>query len=100
MSMGKREGKQQALWVGAGELPRSPGHRFYEKLNELLREADFDRKVEAICQRFYEKDEDRFLNLVWPQTKLVIDFDDTRVKKYGVYYTQANPLTLAARAKK
>jgi transposase len=56
MSMGKREGKQQALWVGAGELPRSPGHRFYEKLNELLREADFDRKVEAICQRFYEKD--------------------------------------------
>lgn len=35
-------------------------------------------------QRFYEKDEDRFLNLVWPQTKLVIDFDDTRVKKYGV----------------
>ena len=56
MSMGKREGKQQALWVGAGELPRSPGHRFYEKLNDLLREADFDRKVEAICQRFYEKD--------------------------------------------
>ncbi len=56
MSMGKREEKQQALWVGAGELPRSPGHRFYEKLNELLRAADFDRKVEAICERFYEKD--------------------------------------------
>jgi hypothetical protein len=51
-------------------------------------------------QRFYEKDEDRFLNLVWPQTKLVINFDDTRVKKYGAYYVQANPLTLAARAKK
>ena len=39
MSMGKREDKQQPLWVGASELPRSAGHRFYEKLNELLREA-------------------------------------------------------------
>lgn len=51
-------------------------------------------------QRFYEKQEDRFLNLIWPKTKLVIDVDDTREKPYGVYYTQTNPLTLAARAKK
>ncbi len=54
--MGRREDKQQALWIGATELPQSPGHRFYEKLNELLREADFDRNVEALCQRFYEAD--------------------------------------------
>ncbi len=51
-------------------------------------------------QRFFEREEDRFLNLIWPQTKLVIDYDDTRTKAYGVYYTQANPLTLAVRAKK
>jgi hypothetical protein len=51
-------------------------------------------------QRFYEKAEDRFLNLIWPQTKFVIDCDDTREKPYGVFYTQANPLTLDARAKK
>jgi hypothetical protein len=51
-------------------------------------------------QRFFEKNEDRFLNLIWQQTKLVIDVDDTRTKRYGVYYTQTNPLTLAARAKK
>lgn len=56
MSMGKREDKQQPLWLGAGQLPRSAGHPFYEKLNELLREADFDRKVETVCARFYEKD--------------------------------------------
>jgi IS5 family transposase len=54
--MGKREEKQQPLWVGASELPRSAGHRFYEKLNELLREANFDRKVEALCRPFYEDD--------------------------------------------
>lgn len=55
--MGRREEKQQPLWMNADELPRSPGHRFYEKLNELLRETDFDRKVEALCQRFYASEE-------------------------------------------
>jgi transposase len=57
MSMGRRREKQQPLWMAAGELPKSPGHRFYEKLNELLREADFDRKVEALCRSFYESDD-------------------------------------------
>jgi hypothetical protein len=51
-------------------------------------------------QRFYERGEDRFLKLVWPHVKLVIDVDDTREKAYGVFYTQSKPLTLAARAKK
>ncbi len=51
-------------------------------------------------QRFYEKDEDRFLNLIWPKTKLVIDVDDTRSTPYGVYYTQSKSLTLLNRAKK
>ncbi len=51
-------------------------------------------------QRFYEKGEDRFLNLIWPKTKLVIDVDDTRAAAYGVYYTQTKPLNLSTRAKK
>ena len=51
-------------------------------------------------QRFYEKDEDRFLSLIWPKTKLVIDVDDTRTAAYGVYYTQTKALTRSTRAKK
>jgi hypothetical protein len=51
-------------------------------------------------QRFYEKEEDRFLSLIWPQTRLVIDVDDTRSAAYGAYYSQNSPLTLLARAKK
>jgi hypothetical protein len=51
-------------------------------------------------QRFYERREDRFLNLVWPQTRLIVDVDDTRTAAYGAYYTQSNRLTLAACAKK
>ncbi len=46
-------------------------------------------------QRFYERSEDRFLNLLWPAFRLVHD-DDNRRKKYGEYYTQKKPLTLAA----
>ena len=51
-------------------------------------------------QRFYERGEDRFVKLIWPQTKLVLDVDDNRTARYGVYYTQSKPLTLDTRAKK
>ena len=53
MALGRRGGKQREMWVAAAELPRSPGHRFYEKLNELLAEADFDRRIEELCAPFY-----------------------------------------------
>ena len=34
MAMGRRKKESQdALWVEAGELARSPGHPFYERLN-------------------------------------------------------------------
>jgi len=42
------------MWVAYNEISSGPGHRFYEKLNELLREAGFDRKAEALCAPYYE----------------------------------------------
>jgi len=42
--------------VAAPSLPRSPGHRFYEKLNELLRENGFDQAMEAACAKYFEAD--------------------------------------------
>ncbi len=48
-------------------------------------------------QRFYEREEDRFLEYLWPSFRLVRDFDDTRHYKYGEYYTQKKPLTSAAK---
>jgi hypothetical protein len=47
-------------------------------------------------QRTFERQEDRFLQLLWPQCSLVIDADDTRAKGYGTYYTNKKPLTTAA----
>jgi hypothetical protein len=44
MSMGKREAERQDdLFVPHFQLPASPGHVFYQKLNQLLAEAGFDR---------------------------------------------------------
>jgi transposase len=56
MSMGRREDRQTPMWLAGPELARSPGHRFYEKLNDLLREADFDRGVEQLCAPYFEAD--------------------------------------------
>jgi transposase len=54
MSMGRRPSEQQSeLWVPAADLPQSPGHAFYDKLNHLLTEAGFDRFVEELCQGYY-----------------------------------------------
>jgi len=47
-------------------------------------------------QRFYEMHEDRYIELLWPSFSLVRDLDDTRNARYGCYYTQKRPLTLAA----
>jgi hypothetical protein len=47
-------------------------------------------------QRFYERKEDRFLELLWPQFKMVHDLDDTRKARYGCFYDKKRPLTRAA----
>jgi transposase len=35
------------------EMPRSPGHAFYDRLQEVLIAGGFDRFVEAVCQPCY-----------------------------------------------
>src|SRR5215813_200387 len=53
MAMGKRKSEQAPMWVAAPELPISPGHPFYVRLNEILDAAGFDRFVEEQCRPFY-----------------------------------------------
>jgi transposase len=56
MAMGKRsdEPVQGELFVTSGDLPKSLGHPFYAKLNQLLAEAGFDSFVESACAPFYD----------------------------------------------
>src|SRR5450756_2374567 len=49
MAMGRCEAEQRSLWVASQELARSPGHPFYDKLNEVLEAGGFDRFVETVC---------------------------------------------------
>lgn len=52
MSMGTKQPGQALTWV-PHTATKAPGHRFYEKLNELLAEHGFDRFVEKLCAPYY-----------------------------------------------
>ena len=54
MSMGNRKrNRQPPLWVATTGLPTAASRPFYRRLNQLLREHDFDDFVEAQCASFY-----------------------------------------------
>lgn len=54
MAMGKRpEGVQERFYISTSELAKSPGHPFYEKLNEILSKSGFDAFVETECEAYY-----------------------------------------------
>jgi len=54
MALGKRQDeKQKDLFVAAISIPKSPGHPFYKRLNELLKVAGFDEWTEKLCAPFY-----------------------------------------------
>ena len=48
MALGKRRDEQQEMWVATTSLPKSQGHVFYRKLNEVFAEAGFDRMAEGV----------------------------------------------------
>ncbi len=53
MAMGQQKDRQGDLMVSWSEMPRSPGHVFYDRLQSVLVEADFDGFAEALCKHYY-----------------------------------------------
>lgn len=54
MSLGRKKlDRQQQFWVEVDSLPDVPRHVFYDKLNQLLDQGDFDRWIEQTCQPYY-----------------------------------------------
>ena len=55
MAMGTRQRQQRTedLWIATSELAMPAGHPFYERLNQILDEHDFDSFVEDKCRQFY-----------------------------------------------
>ena len=93
---------REALETARGRFVSETG---LETPSNLYVRASFPAKEPALqatdyflwaLQRAYEKREDRYLTLLWPQCSLVIDVDDTREKQYGTYYTKEKPLVAAA----
>ena len=56
MAMGRKRARQQALWIATEELARTGGHAFYERVNEILEEQQFDVFVEEQCAGFYKSE--------------------------------------------
>ena len=52
MALGKRKDEQQEMWVATTDLPKSQGHVFYRKLNQVLAKAAFDKTAENLCQPY------------------------------------------------
>jgi transposase len=55
MAMGRRKDRARTpgLWIATNELPRTGGHPFYQRLNQVLDTHAFDAFVEAQCAPFY-----------------------------------------------
>ena len=59
MALGRQAERQTELLVGWAELPRSPGHAFYDRLQAVLIEAGFDGFAENQCALAWCTDQGR-----------------------------------------
>jgi transposase len=100
MAMGKRrQERQEALFVAADGLGRSPGHPFYRKLNELLAEAGFDRWIEDRCRRYYATEEKRGQPSIPPGVyfrMLLVGYFEGIDSQRGIAWRCADSLSLRA----
>jgi transposase len=53
MALRRQSDRQTDLMVGWAELPRSPGHAFYDRLQAVLVVAGFESFAEQECALYY-----------------------------------------------
>ena len=53
MALGRQRDRQSEMLVAWSEMPRSPGHAFYDRLQSELVTAGFDGFVEGLCAARY-----------------------------------------------
>lgn len=53
MAVGRMGEKQGEMFYTWDELPRSPGHPFYDRLQKELEKAGFDAFAESLCAPYY-----------------------------------------------
>jgi transposase len=81
----------------ADGLPKSAGHPFYQKLNKLLAEADFDPWIEKRCQRLYATEEQRGQPSIPPGVyfrRLLVGYFEDLDSQRGIAWRCADSLSL------
>jgi transposase len=53
VAMGQQKDRQEDLMVSWSEMPHSPGHVFYDRLQSVLIEGGFDSFAEVTCKAYY-----------------------------------------------
>lgn len=53
MGLGRQGDQQGTLYLAWDEIPRSRGHAFYDRLQQILRKAGFDGFAEKLYKPFY-----------------------------------------------
>ena len=98
MAMGRRKAeRQEALFVTADQLRRSQGHPFYQALNALLAEANFDRWIEGRCLPYYEQVEKRGQRSIPPGVyfrMLLVGYFEGIESQRGIAWRCADSLSL------
>ena len=97
MAMGRRKQRQEALFITATDLPKSAGHPFYQKLNQLLAEANFDELVQRHCQQYYAQEEKRGQPSIPPGLyfrMLLVGYFENLDSQRGIAWRCADSLSL------
>ena len=53
----QKPGEQREFWIARKDLPGAQASRFYDKLEETLKELEFAGKVHGLCERHYSSGE-------------------------------------------
>ena len=94
MTMGRRGVQQESMLVPP---ERGPSHTFYDRLNKELDGAAFDKKVEALCERFFETEETRGRPSVEPGMyfrMLMVGYFEGIESERGIEWRCADSLSL------
>ena len=94
MAMGKRDERQQGMWIATRTLARSPGHPFYQALNRLLSKHGFDRFVEERCRAFYSEIGRRSLPPAVYFRMLLVGYFEGIDSERGIAWRVADSMTL------
>ena len=96
--MGRKKPKQSELFV-PHTATQAPGHRFYEKLNELLSSGHFDTFVEDLCAPYYDPDAQKGRVSIPPGTyfrMLLIGYFEGLESERGICWRCEDSLSLRA----